>query len=93
MLFAWNYLRVAKKFFSMFPLLEKHPMGKPHTTHNPLIRSDKGLELKISVFNPFPELNWLFPTQLKEANVVPQKILVLQYCKNIMYSAAKAIDN
>ena len=46
---------------------------KPHTTHNPLIRSDKGLELKTSVFDPFPELNWLFPTQIKKANFyVPQ---------------------
>lgn len=39
---------------------------KPHTTHNPLIRSDKGLELKTSFFDPFPELNLLFPTQIKK---------------------------
>ena len=67
---------------------------KPHTTHNPLIRSDKGLELKTSFFDPFPELNLLFPTQIKKANFkVFQWNWVLECCKSIMYSAAKAIDN
>ena len=66
---------------------------KPHTTHDPLIRSDQGLELKTTVFDPFPELNWLFPTQLKEANFyVLQQIWVLHCCKSIMYSAANAIN-
>ena len=55
-------------FFNV-PIFRITPQScKPHTTHNPLIRSDKGLELKTSVFVPFPELNWLFPTQIKEAN-------------------------
>ena len=54
----------------MFPLPQ---LCKPHITHDPLNRSDKGRELKTTVFDPFPELNWLFSTQLKEA-----KFYVLQ---------------
>ena len=63
-------------FFFHVPIFRITPqLCKPHTTHNPLIRSDKGLELKTLVFDPFPELNWLFPTQIIGANFyVPQQI-------------------
>lgn len=63
-------------FFFHVPIFRITPqLCKPHTTHNPLIRSDKGLELKTLVFDPFPELNWLFPTHVIGANLyVPQQI-------------------
>ena len=82
------------KIFFHVPIFRITPqLCKPYTTYDPLIWSDQGLQLKTTVFDPFPELNCLFPTQLKEANFyVLQQIWVLHCCKSIMYSAANAIN-